>query len=168
MARSLDQLQVQLSTDCGQSWTTVFTRSSALVTAPNSTTAPWVPTNCSQWSRNSIDLSAYDGAVIQLRFVAINGGTGRLYMDNVQLMNEEVVLSLKVFLEGPSYRPPTPQNYDNPASPGSFPAQNRTPNWASNAWPIHTTTLIAAQYHGQQLLWWISAVELRRRLSLSR
>jgi hypothetical protein len=120
-AQSADQLRVDVSADCGLTWTTVFTRSgAALATAPNSTVTPWVPTNCSHWVQNTVDLAAYDGQTIQLRFVASNGNTGRLYMDNVQLMNEELTLSVKVLLDGP-YVSATQLMNDNLRAQGLLP-----------------------------------------------
>jgi hypothetical protein len=99
---NFDALRIEVSNDCGETWTSVFHKiGTELATAPNYSTSNWAPANCDQWTHNNIDLSAYDGQVIQVRIAAINGYGGRLYVDNLRLMNEEVLLSVKFFLEGP-------------------------------------------------------------------
>lgn len=100
-AAYIDGFKVDLSTNCGGSWTNLYNVSgAALATAP-ATTSTYAPANCSQWLAHDIDLSAYDGQKVVLRFVAVNGFGNRFYLDNVVVQNNGVKLALKLFLEGP-------------------------------------------------------------------
>lgn len=117
-----DGLRVEVSENCGATWTTVFQQSgSVLATAPASTTA-WVPTNCSQWRLNDIDLSAYDGGSVMVRFTGINGYGNFLYLDNVTIENNGVKLALDMLLEGP-YVAATGLMRDDLRAAGQIPLQ---------------------------------------------
>lgn len=95
-----DGLRVDVSVSCGASWTTVFQQvGSVLATTANSSSA-WTPTNCNQWRLNDIDLSAYDGQTVLIRFSGINGYGNYIYLDNVVLESNGVALSVKLLLEG--------------------------------------------------------------------
>ena len=81
-----DAFRVDISTNCGANWTQLYYASGvALGTAPANTNA-WQPTSCAQWQAHNINLGAYDGQIIMLRFVAINGYGNWFYMDNVQVL----------------------------------------------------------------------------------
>ena len=95
-----DGLRVEISTNCGNNWTTLYTASgSALGTAPQ-TTATWVPTLCSHWQFHDIDLGAYDGHLVLLRFVGVCGFGNDLFLDNIAVLNTGIRLAVKVMLEG--------------------------------------------------------------------
>lgn len=98
---------------------------------PELATTPYVssyflPTAASQWQRNSLDLSAFSGQKIVLRFVSENGYGNNTYLDNVQTG---------------TYAPPTPPvaSFLNPLDsacrqdPVVFQAEEITPD-ASYAW----------------------------------
>ncbi len=90
-AFNFDALQVQVSTDCGQNFTTIYNKSgNTLATAPDMTTS-FSPTDCSQWRNESIDLSPYVGNSVMLRFVAINGFGNNLFIDNVNVSGSAAV-----------------------------------------------------------------------------
>ncbi len=95
-----DAFRVEISTNCGGAWTQLYYAAGAgLATAPSNGN-PWEPTNCSQWQAHDIDLSAYDGMSVLLRFTAINDYGNRFYMDNVEVVNTGMRLALKLMLEG--------------------------------------------------------------------
>ncbi len=98
-----DAFRVDISTNCGANWTTLYSASgAALATAPNSTAA-WAPTACAQWQNHTINLSAYDGQVVILRFVAINGYGNWFYLDNVQVLKSGTLpLELVAFSAQPT------------------------------------------------------------------
>ncbi len=81
-----DSFRVDVSTNCGANWTQLYFASGVALGTATATTAAWVPTACSQWQAHIIPLSAYDGQVIMLRFVAINAYGNWFYMDNVQVL----------------------------------------------------------------------------------
>src|SRR5690606_8342921 len=81
-----DAFRVDISSDCGSSWTTLFEAAgSALATAPDNTGGNWAPANCDQWASHNISLADYDGQTVVLRFVGICGYGQRLYMDNIRV-----------------------------------------------------------------------------------
>ncbi|OWY23794.1 hypothetical protein C7N43_13435 [Sphingobacteriales bacterium UPWRP_1] len=103
-ATFFDALQVQISTDCGQNYTTIYNKSgSILATAPD-ITAAFTPSDCSQWRTETIDLTPYAGNTVLLRFVAINGFGNTLFLDNINLNSSApptgVKIEAKVWLEG--------------------------------------------------------------------
>ena len=81
-----DRLRVEVSTDCGSTYTfTVYDRQgSTLATAPDQL-QPWAPQVASHWRRDSVDLSAFVGQTVTLRFVSRTASGNNLYLDNIQL-----------------------------------------------------------------------------------
>ncbi|MCH2193393.1 T9SS type A sorting domain-containing protein [Kordia sp.] len=80
-----DGLEVYISTDCGMTWTSVYSKfGDVLATAPN-TTAQFVPT-ATQWRTESIDLTSYIGNEnVQVKFRNVNAYGQALYVDNINL-----------------------------------------------------------------------------------
>lgn len=84
-ASLFDSLRVELSNDCGETWTTVFhDGKDGLATAP-ATTAAFTPT-ATQWASNSIDISAFNGsAELLMRFIGESGYGNNLFVDNINV-----------------------------------------------------------------------------------
>ncbi|MFZ1687806.1 MAG: M36 family metallopeptidase [Flavobacteriales bacterium] len=80
-----DGFRVDVSGNCGGNWTTVYAASGVALGTAAASTAAWAPTNCSQWQTHDINISAFDGQTIMVRFVSINGYGNFLYMDNVHV-----------------------------------------------------------------------------------
>lgn len=82
-----DQLQIRVSTNCGQTWTTVFDKAgSALATAPN-TTSSFVP-NASQWRAESVSLNQFIGqSQVLIQFRGISKYGNNLFVDNINILN---------------------------------------------------------------------------------
>lgn len=85
-ATYFDSLFVQASTDCGTTWTTVYSKgNSALATAPDNSTSNFSPT-ASQWRTETVSLNAFaGGSPVQLRFRNVSGWGNNAYIDNVNL-----------------------------------------------------------------------------------
>lgn len=81
-----DTLQVRVSTDCGVTWTTHYTKGgSQLATAPNNTSSTFVPT-ASQWRTDTVDLSQYLGQQnVMIAFRNIGHWGQAMYLDNINL-----------------------------------------------------------------------------------
>lgn len=83
-----DTLEVLVSTDCGQTFTSAYKKfSTSLVTtpAPFYTTAAFVPT-ASQWRRDSVDLApfaSFNNVVIKFR--SITDYENNLYLDDINI-----------------------------------------------------------------------------------
>jgi hypothetical protein len=82
-----DALAVRVSSDCGQTWTSVYNKAgSALATAPNSTT-PFSPA-ASQWKTETVSLAAYAGQPnVMVQFMTTSGYGNNLYIDDVNISN---------------------------------------------------------------------------------
>ncbi len=84
-AANSDGLQVLISTDCGVTFTSVYSKSgTTLATAPDNTAA-FTPT-AAQWRNESVDLTPYigqPGVVIAFRNLA--GYGNKLYVDNINI-----------------------------------------------------------------------------------
>lgn len=96
-----DGLRVEVSTDCGGSWTTLYFESGAALATLATGNSPWEPTAANHWELHDIDLSPYDGMRVVFRFTSINAYGDRLYLDNIAVLNGGLRLALKVMLEGP-------------------------------------------------------------------
>ncbi len=99
-----DGLEVSVQTCSGSNdilWSQFGT---ALATAPDTEEA-YIPADCSEWVSIPLDLSAYDGQQITLRFTNQGGWGNWLYLDNINLDGQNatgpVVVNLRAMLEGP-------------------------------------------------------------------
>ena len=93
-----DTLRVDISTDCGQTFKPTGYKKTKVDLTTALRTYNSLPlygpkiTEYTDWRREVIDLSAYKGQVVQLRFVHIAPGdafTNTLYLDNFQFINYE-------------------------------------------------------------------------------
>jgi hypothetical protein len=83
-----DTLNVQISTDCGVTWTSLYKKfSTALTTAtPAYSTTAFVPT-ASQWRLENISLSSYASATSALiRFRHTTDYENNMYIDDINVM----------------------------------------------------------------------------------
>lgn len=82
-ATSNDALQVQVSSDCGNTWNPIYNKSGAsLATAPNATAA-FTP-SAAQWRTDSVNLAAYAGQQEMIfLFTATSDFGNNLYLDNI-------------------------------------------------------------------------------------
>ncbi|HRD52911.1 MAG TPA: hypothetical protein PKY96_09735, partial [Flavobacteriales bacterium] len=96
-----DGMRVEVSGDCGLTWTTTFQAVGAALQTNPYVTSAWTPTNCSQWLQHDDDLGAFDGQQILVRFVNINGYGNWLHLDDVVIERNGVRVALKLMLDGP-------------------------------------------------------------------
>jgi hypothetical protein len=84
-----DKLEVKVSTDCGQTWTTIYSKQgSVLSTVPAQTSAFTAGTN-SQWRNEVVALpaGANNNASVLVKFVATSDYGNNMYVDNVNITN---------------------------------------------------------------------------------
>jgi len=82
-------LLVEISTDCGTTWSPnpVYAKfGAALATVAISQSSEFFPSSTAQWRTEKVNLGAYTGKSVRLRFVAVNAGGNNLFIDNVTLL----------------------------------------------------------------------------------
>lgn len=130
-----DTLRVDISTDCGRTFKpTAYKKSNIELTTALHTYASFPDyghriNSSTDWRRDTINLAAYKGQTIQLRFVHIvpeNYATSPLYLDNFQFVNHEAKnLSLVQFL--------TPNDSTILCNEEAFPIKVKVLNEGKNA-----------------------------------
>jgi PKD repeat protein len=96
-----DGLRVEISTNCGNNWTQLYYEEALALGTSTVGTSPWAPSAANQWELHDIDLSAYDGQSVVIRFTGTCDYGDRLYLDNINIVNNGVKLALKLLLDGP-------------------------------------------------------------------
>lgn len=80
-----EELRVEISTDCGTTYATLYNKiGNDLATGP-SFNSNWSPSAAGDWRKDTIDLSAYAGNSILLRWVHVNDYGNNLYIDNINI-----------------------------------------------------------------------------------
>ncbi len=90
-----DEMIVQLSVDCGATWSQIFYRSnSGLVTGPTQTT-PFIP-DSSQWKSALINLSSYQNeSNVSIKIMNVTDGGNFLYIDDINIGDKALSISQK-------------------------------------------------------------------------
>lgn len=84
-ANYADGLRIDVSTDCGANWTSIYeAHGDSLATAPDQSES-WTPA-CGEWESMELDLAEFNGENITVSFVAINAYGNNFFLDNVQLI----------------------------------------------------------------------------------
>lgn len=84
-ATYFDALRVEASTDCGETWKTLFYKGNTDLATAAATTTEFIPTS-GQWANNEIDINDLNGnAEVIFRFSAESGYGNDLYVDNVNV-----------------------------------------------------------------------------------
>ena len=101
-----DVLRVLVSTDCAANLNDaieIYSKSgSALATSAN-TTSSFIPTTQSQWAKETVSLNQFQGQQnVQLIFEVRNGYGNNIFLDNVQLLTEELVDLALIKINDPS------------------------------------------------------------------
>ncbi len=84
-AQTTEGLRVEVSTDCGQTYNTVYLKIGATLATGPAATQVWNPSAASDWRNDTIDFSAYVGGSVQVRFVALCDYGNSLYLDNINV-----------------------------------------------------------------------------------
>lgn len=97
----LDSLSVGLSSNCGQTYNTIYVKpGTTLATVPGN--GGFFTPTASQWRTDSVDITGYAGQDVMLSFVNHGHYGNNIYIDNIRIsgLNAFVTLNLKVLLEG--------------------------------------------------------------------
>lgn len=97
-----DKLEVLVSTDCGSTWTNVYTKQGSVLATVPAQTAGFTPT-ASQWRNESVDLTAFASSnKLIVKFKATSAYGNNLYVDNINIggslgITEENLLKVNIF-----------------------------------------------------------------------
>src|SRR6185436_121610 len=84
-AGTQDELKVEVSSDCGNTWTQVYNKSGAVLSTASTQTSSFTPT-AAQWRTDSADLSFVDGQPeVLVMFTTISDYGNNLYLDNINI-----------------------------------------------------------------------------------
>ena len=91
-----DGLRIDISTDCGSTWDSIYGAIGPDLQTTAYVGSPWYPT-CGSWATDSINLSNWglNGDTIMVRFVAINDYGNRFFMDNVNINGQNIISGLQ-------------------------------------------------------------------------
>ena len=81
---SSDRLEVLISTDCAETFESVWDATGADLNTAAATNAFYIPA-AGGWATETIDLSAYVGQEINVQFKAYSGWGNNLYLDNINV-----------------------------------------------------------------------------------
>lgn len=92
-AQSDDELEVEVSTDCGATWTSVFSESgSTLAHGFAASTSSYVPDgSAAGWYTHNVDLGTYDNTNdVIVRFTGISDYGNNLFLDDINIWQDGV------------------------------------------------------------------------------
>ena len=102
---SPDTLALELSKDCGLTWTTVYKKGSIdLETTDEDVANPnnWIPSSDSDWRKEVIDISAFEGErSVKLRFKNISGFGTRIWVDHIEFKQTATQIPVANFTTNP-------------------------------------------------------------------
>jgi hypothetical protein len=80
-----DRLRVDVSDDCGQSFSPVYFKQGLSLATGTYYNSTWTPTSASDWRNDVVDLTNYVGSDLIIRFVNINGYGNHMFIDNISV-----------------------------------------------------------------------------------
>ncbi|MCX7953841.1 MAG: T9SS type A sorting domain-containing protein [Bacteroidales bacterium] len=82
-----DKLQVDVSTDCGATWTTKWAKTGPELATTAPTTSEYIPSS-SHWRQEEVWLTQYIGyPEVMIRFRATSGYSNNLYLDDIYILD---------------------------------------------------------------------------------
>lgn len=81
-----DNLRVEVSTNCGTTWTTAYSKSGATLSTMAASTTSFVPTAAANWRNETVNLGSYAGqANVLVRFKGTSAYGNNIYVDNINV-----------------------------------------------------------------------------------
>ena len=82
-----DSLVVEVSTDCGASFTRVYAKDGTSLATTSNSQSQFIPGGSSDWRTDSVALSNSNGDFVQFRIKGIGGYGNNLYIDNIRVIS---------------------------------------------------------------------------------
>ncbi|HLC83384.1 MAG TPA: T9SS type A sorting domain-containing protein [Bacteroidia bacterium] len=81
-----DNLRVEVSTNCGTTWTSAYNKSGATLSTLAASTTNFVPSASTDWRLETVNLSSYAGTSnVLVRFKGTSGYGNNIYVDNINI-----------------------------------------------------------------------------------
>lgn len=146
-----DSLKILISDNCGSTYQTLFySGGETMSTNTNGTNGglyeydPFVPDNCDEWRSICLPLDGYAGGVCTLQIQGINGYGNNIYIDNIRLNDEPLLLP--TIAGDASVCTAQIENYAAPAGGSSY------------TWTISNGTITAGQGTNNITVLWNSGI----------
>lgn len=92
-----DQLDVMVSTDCGTTWTNVYSKAGSVLKTKVAQTASFTPNAASQWRLETVNLANYASATnLIIKFVATSDYGNNLYVDDINIGTTSIQENMSV------------------------------------------------------------------------
>lgn len=86
-----DKLEVKISEDCGQNWTTVYSKAGSDLATTSPQNSLWGPSP-SEWAWDTIRIPQYDGTPeLMVKFEGVSDFGNNLFLDDIQFKNNTYV-----------------------------------------------------------------------------
>jgi len=86
-----DKLEVLVSTDCGATWSTVFSEAGTALSTASPSESRFYPA-VTEWRNNFIDLAAYTGNnEVMIAFKGTSAYGNNLYIDDIQVLDQRAI-----------------------------------------------------------------------------
>lgn len=83
-----DVLEVKVSTNCGATWTTIYSKAGSVLSTSAATTSAFTPSTAAQWRAESVSLASYIGqSNVMIKFVATSDYGNNAYIDDINITN---------------------------------------------------------------------------------
>ena len=82
-----DSLVVEVSTDCGASFTRVYAKDGTSLATTANSQSQFIPGGSTDWRTDSVALSNSNGDFVQFRIKGIGGYGNNLYIDNIRIIS---------------------------------------------------------------------------------
>lgn len=80
-----DKLHIDISTDCGATYTRIYSKEGLNLATVGYTNSNWSPSSANDWRQESVDLTSYAGNNIKIRFISENDYSNSTFIDNIQV-----------------------------------------------------------------------------------
>ncbi len=83
-----DSLKVNISADCGTTWTNIYAKGGTVLATGGSSTSNWSPNAANHWRNELVDISAFLGQNVIFRFINVNGYGNSTFIDNINISSD--------------------------------------------------------------------------------
>lgn len=94
-ASTSERLQVEVSTDCGATWTSLWNKAGSTLATTTTTTSAFIPQTAAQWKRDSVSLASYTSAELLVRFKCTSAYGNNVFIDNIKITNQGYVTGIE-------------------------------------------------------------------------